>query len=91
MSTELKQKELDYTLLAMAMLLVIVLFLLFGCTTTNIPQPSAERARQTQYQVKFIGSDALLFRNGKLINRQPSGIFTRDTVRTEIKTTTERY
>lgn len=91
MSTELKQKELDYTLLAMAMLLVIVLFLLFGCAPANISQPSAERARQTQYQVKFIGSDALLFRNGKLIERKPSGIFTRDTVRTEIKTTTERY
>lgn len=91
MSTELKQKELDYTMLAMIMMLVFILFLLFGCAPTSIQQPSADRARQTQYQVKFIGSDALLFRNGKMIERKPSGIFTRDTVRTEIKTTTERY
>lgn len=91
MSTELKLKELNYTWLAMIMMLVFILFLLFGCAATNIPQPSAERARSTQYQMKFIGNDCLTYRNGKLINRQPSGIFTNDTVRTEIKTTTERY
>ena len=83
-------KDLNYTWLGIAMLFVFLMFLAFGCTT---PAPVTERLRsyQVQYQMKFIGNDALTYRNGKLINRQPSGIFTNDTVRTEIKTTTEKY
>lgn len=90
MSTELKQKELDYTLLAIIMIMVIALFCVFGCTPATVPQ-STEKARQTQYQVKLIGSDVILYRNGKLVERKPSGLFTNDTVRSEIKTTTEKY
>ena len=90
MSTELKLKELNYTWLGIAMLFVFLMFLGCGCTVSQPAQPT-DRARSIQYQMKFIGSDCLTYRNGKLINRQPSGIFTNDTVRTEIKTTTEKY
>lgn len=91
MSTELKLKELNYVWLGIVMLFVFLMFLGCGCTVSQPAQPSTERARSIQYQMKFIGNDCLTYRNGKLINRQPSGIFTNDTVRTEIKTTTERY
>ena len=84
-------KQIQDNWLLIAILICILLFVCLASCAPEISQPSAERARQTQYQVKFIGSDALLFRNGKLVERKPSGIFTRDTVRTEIKTTTERY
>ncbi len=84
-------REIKDNWLLIAVLVCILLFVcLASCTPATVPQPT-ERARSTQYQMKFIGSDALLFRNGKMVERKPSGIFTRDTVRTEIKTTTERY
>jgi len=80
----------DNNLNLLVLILLFAMILVTSCTPAAAPQPT-ERARQTQYQVKFIGNDALLFRNGKMIERKVSGIFTRDTVRTEIKTTTERY
>lgn len=86
-----RSEEIKDNWLLIAILACILLFVcLASCTPATVPQQT-ERSRSIQYQMKFIGNDCLTYRNGKLINRQPSGIFTNDTVRTEIKTTIEKY
>lgn len=73
------------------MAFVIVLFFACGCTPATVPQQPTERARSTQYQIKIKNGEAVLWRNGKPEQSQPFETRGNDTVRTETKTTIEKY
>jgi len=97
MNTEIKPKELNIGCLIMAMLLVILAFIAFGCSPQSAPvETDRTKPHSVQYKAAFIGSQVIYYRSadgGKFteIGRAVSGMNTVDTVWTQTKTTTEKY